>query len=139
MEEIQDMEKATKGENGSVLKPQMFSLTVPKVSYQTFRWGEFHVVFSILFLKFSLLLLRLFFFKVDGGSNLSIKVSWLQQLLYTNGQFSLSVPFDFPEYITPPGKRFPTKEKIQLNVNSGLAMEVTCNTASHPLKVHLYL
>ncbi|RWR95873.1 von Willebrand factor [Cinnamomum micranthum f. kanehirae] len=101
MEETQDMEKATKGENGGFLKPQMFSLTVPKV---------------------------------DGGSNLSIKVSWLQQLLYTNGQFSLNVPFDFPEYITPPGKRFPTKEKIQLNVNSGLAMEVTCDTASHPLK-----
>ncbi|RWR81231.1 60S ribosomal protein L10a [Cinnamomum micranthum f. kanehirae] len=73
--------------------------------------------------------------EVDGGSNLSIKVSWLQQLLYTNGQFCLSVPFDFPEYITPPGKRFPTTEKIQLNVNSGLAMEVTFNTASHPLKV----
>ncbi|XP_077236398.1 uncharacterized protein LOC143877948 isoform X2 [Tasmannia lanceolata] len=72
--------------------------------------------------------------QVDGGSILSIKVSWSQKLLYTDGQFSLSVPFNFPEYVNPSGKRYATAEKIQLNVNTGIAKEVICKTTSHPLK-----
>ncbi|KAJ9183726.1 hypothetical protein P3X46_007538 [Hevea brasiliensis] len=72
--------------------------------------------------------------KVDGGSSLSIKVSWIQKLLYRNGEFSLIVPFSFPEYVTPPVKKLPKKEKIQLNVNSGNGKEILCKTTSHPLK-----
>ncbi|KAK9274868.1 hypothetical protein L1049_022122 [Liquidambar formosana] len=72
--------------------------------------------------------------QVDGGSNLSVKVSWSQKLLYCNGQFSLGVPFSFPEYVTPAGKKISKKEKIQLNVNSGTGTEVLCKTTSHPLK-----
>ncbi|KAF8388713.1 hypothetical protein HHK36_025393 [Tetracentron sinense] len=72
--------------------------------------------------------------QVDGGSNLSIKVSWSQKLLYHNGQFSISVPYSFPDYVTPAGKVIPKREKIQLNVNSGTGTEVLCRTTSHPLK-----
>ncbi|KAF2287115.1 hypothetical protein GH714_038275 [Hevea brasiliensis] len=72
--------------------------------------------------------------QVDGGSSLSIKVSWIQKLLYRNGEFSLIVPFSFPEYVTPPVKKLPKKEKIQLNVNSGNGKEILCKTTSHPLK-----
>ncbi|XP_021691763.2 uncharacterized protein LOC110673065 isoform X2 [Hevea brasiliensis] len=72
--------------------------------------------------------------KVDGGTSLSIKVSWIQKLLYRNGEFSLIVPFSFPEYVTPAVKKLPKKEKIQLNVNSGTGTEIVCKTTSHPLK-----
>ncbi|XP_057967864.1 uncharacterized protein LOC131157597 isoform X2 [Malania oleifera] len=72
--------------------------------------------------------------QVDGGSNLSIKASWSQKLLYCNQQFSLEIPFSFPEYVTPAGKRISKKEKIQLNVNSGIGTEVLCRATSHPLK-----
>ncbi|XP_058108654.1 uncharacterized protein LOC131251745 isoform X2 [Magnolia sinica] len=101
MEETQDLEKTVKSENGGMLGPQMFCLTIPQV---------------------------------DGGSVLSINVSWSQRLMYSEGQFSVSVPFNFPEYIVPPGKRFPTKERIQLNVDTGIGKEVMCKTTSHPLK-----
>ncbi|KAK1281224.1 hypothetical protein QJS04_geneDACA004889 [Acorus gramineus] len=72
--------------------------------------------------------------QVDGGSIISIKVSWSQQLLYADGQFTISIPFSFPEYVAPFGKRFPKREKIQLNINTGLGKEVLCETTSHPLK-----
>ncbi|KAI3772763.1 hypothetical protein L6452_03956 [Arctium lappa] len=72
--------------------------------------------------------------QVDGGSNLSIKVRWSQKLTYKDGEFLLNVPYSFPEYVTPAGKKLAKKEKIQVNINSGLTTEVVCNTTSHPLK-----
>ncbi|KAJ4954091.1 hypothetical protein NE237_030923 [Protea cynaroides] len=72
--------------------------------------------------------------KIDGGSNLSIKMSWSQKIFYSDGQFSLTVPFSFPKYVTPAGKRISKREEIQLNVNYGTGTEVLCKTTSHPLK-----
>ncbi|KAF3439706.1 hypothetical protein FNV43_RR17984 [Rhamnella rubrinervis] len=72
--------------------------------------------------------------QVDGGSILSIRISWSQKLVYRDNQFSLNVPFTFPDYVTPAGKKISKKEKIQLNVNVGTGSEVLCKTTSHPLK-----
>ncbi|XP_068660894.1 uncharacterized protein [Aristolochia californica] len=72
--------------------------------------------------------------KVDGGSVLSVKIRWRQQLLYSDGQFSIAVPFSFPDYVNPSGKMFASSEKIQLNVNTGMAKEVIFKTISHALK-----
>ncbi|GMH23308.1 hypothetical protein Nepgr_025151 [Nepenthes gracilis] len=72
--------------------------------------------------------------QVDGGTNLSIKISWTQKLLFHKGEFILRVPFSFPEYVVPAAKKIPKKEKIQLTVNSGEGSEVLCKTNSHPLK-----
>ncbi|KAI3814440.1 hypothetical protein L1987_14080 [Smallanthus sonchifolius] len=41
---------------------------------------------------------------------------------------------NFPEYVTPAGKKLSKKEKIQLTVDVGLGTEVECKTSSHPLK-----
>ncbi|KAK8545266.1 hypothetical protein V6N12_026103 [Hibiscus sabdariffa] len=73
--------------------------------------------------------------QIDGGSNISIKLRWSQKLLYNKGQFSLTVPFRFPEYVTPAVKKISKKERIQLNVNSTIAMGISCKAISHPLKV----
>lgn len=72
--------------------------------------------------------------QVDGGTNLSIKISWSQKLVYQDGEFSLCVPFSFPEYVTPASKKIPKKEKIQLSVHPGHGTEVMCRSISHPLK-----
>ncbi|MCE3051160.1 hypothetical protein HAX54_049015 [Datura stramonium] len=72
--------------------------------------------------------------QVDGGTNISVTIRWSQKLLYCNGQLTLDVPFSFPDFVTPAGKKISKKEKIQLNVNSGPGTEVLCKTASHPLK-----
>ncbi|XP_024021682.1 uncharacterized protein LOC112091688, partial [Morus notabilis] len=72
--------------------------------------------------------------EVDGGSIISVKISWSQKLLYKDSQFSLNIPFNFPEYVTPVVKKISKKEKIQLNVNVGTGTEVLCKTVSHPLK-----
>ncbi|XP_076888220.1 uncharacterized protein LOC143538588 [Bidens hawaiensis] len=72
--------------------------------------------------------------QVDGGSNLSVKVRWSQKLIYKDGDFTLNVPFSFPEFVTPAGKKLTKKEKIQLSVNVGLGTEVVCKTASHQMK-----
>ncbi|KAK4756876.1 hypothetical protein SAY87_007003 [Trapa incisa] len=72
--------------------------------------------------------------QVDGGSNLSVKISWSQKLLFSDGQYTLSVPFAFPEFVTPVGKKMSKKEKIEVNVNPGTKNEVLCKTTSHPFK-----
>lgn len=72
--------------------------------------------------------------QIDGGTNISIKLRWSQKLSYNEGQFSLTVPFKFPEYVTPVIKKISRKEKIQLNVNSGIATGILCQATSHPLK-----
>ncbi|KAK7389676.1 hypothetical protein VNO78_24918 [Psophocarpus tetragonolobus] len=69
-----------------------------------------------------------------GGSVFSIKIRWSQKILFHDGQFSLSVPFSFPSYVNPTGRRVSKKEKIFLKVNSGATMEVLCKTTSHPFK-----
>ncbi|XP_042485965.1 inter-alpha-trypsin inhibitor heavy chain H3 isoform X2 [Macadamia integrifolia] len=71
---------------------------------------------------------------IDGGSNLSIKVGWSQKIFYSDGQFSLDIPFSFPEYVTPFVKRISKPEKIQLNVTYDAGTEILCKTTSHPLK-----
>ncbi|CAB4318492.1 unnamed protein product [Prunus armeniaca] len=72
--------------------------------------------------------------QVNGGANLSIKMSWSQKILYENGDFSLNIPFTFPEFVVPAGKKYLKKEKIHLNVNSGIGTEVLSKRISHPLK-----
>ncbi|TKY64247.1 Inter-alpha-trypsin inhibitor heavy chain H5 [Spatholobus suberectus] len=69
-----------------------------------------------------------------GGSVFSIKIKWSQKILFQDGQLSLCVPFSFPSYVNPVGKRISKKEKIFLKVNSGATTEVLCKTTSHPLK-----
>ncbi|GAB2291601.1 hypothetical protein Dimus_025857 [Dionaea muscipula] len=71
---------------------------------------------------------------VDGGTNLLIKLSWSQKVLYYNGDSIISVPFSFPEFVLPAGRKVPKKEKILLSINSGEGFEVVCKTTSHPLK-----
>ncbi|XP_008782726.3 inter alpha-trypsin inhibitor, heavy chain 4-like isoform X1 [Phoenix dactylifera] len=72
--------------------------------------------------------------EVSGGSDISLTIRWSQKLFYEDGQFSITVPLNFPEYVTPFAKIFAKKEKIQLNVNSGFGKEVLLQTTSHALK-----
>ncbi|TYJ17920.1 hypothetical protein E1A91_A09G086700v1 [Gossypium mustelinum] len=72
--------------------------------------------------------------QVEGGSYVSIKVRWSQKLPYKDSQFCLTVPFSFPTYVIPVGKKIPKREKIQLNVNSGSGTELMIQCGSHPLK-----
>lgn len=77
--------------------------------------------------------------QIDGGSNLSIKIHWSQRVVYCNGQFSLNVPFTFPDFVTPAGKKIPKREKIQMNIDAVAGSELLCKSISHPLKVHILL
>ncbi|XP_059303020.1 uncharacterized protein LOC132055300 [Lycium ferocissimum] len=72
--------------------------------------------------------------QVAGGSILSIKVRWSQKILYQDGQFSLNIPFSFPWYVNPVGNLLCKKERIRLNVNSGMGTEILCESSSHPFK-----
>ncbi|XP_016436297.1 uncharacterized protein LOC107762453 [Nicotiana tabacum] len=72
--------------------------------------------------------------EIDGGTCISVTIRWSQKLLYRDGQFNLNIPYSFPEYVTPVGKKMSKKEKIQLNVNCGPGTKVSSKTISHPLK-----
>ncbi|XP_039014344.1 uncharacterized protein LOC120144317 [Hibiscus syriacus] len=71
--------------------------------------------------------------KIDGGTSVSIKLHWSQKLSYNDGQLTLTVPFSFPEFVNPSIRKIARKEKIQLNVNSGIATGMVQAT-SHPFK-----
>jgi hypothetical protein len=77
--------------------------------------------------------------QVGGGEDIFATIRWSQKLLYDNGQFSVEVPFRFPQFVNPLPKVFMKKEKIQLTVNSGVSKEVVLQGTSHPLKVIKYL
>lgn len=72
--------------------------------------------------------------QIDGGSNLSIKMRWSQKVVCSNGEYSLKVPFTFPEFINPAGKRMSKREKIKLNVDVVAGSELLFKTTSHPLQ-----
>ncbi|KAE9608173.1 putative von Willebrand factor, type A [Lupinus albus] len=72
--------------------------------------------------------------QIDGGSNLSVKITWSQKVLYYDDTFSFNVPFTFPDFVNPAGKRMLRKEKIQINVNADAGSELLCKAISHPLK-----
>lgn len=134
LEDKEGVEKAARPENGGFLKPHIFTLTIPQVI--TTRFGKLNFTyFRFVFLT----LISLLHFQIDGGSFLSVKLHWSQKLSYCDGEFSLNVPFEFPEYVTPAIKKIPKKEKILLNVNAGTGTEILCKTSSHPLKVHVCL
>lgn len=78
-------------------------------------------------------------FQIDGGTYISVTIRWSQKLLYRDGQFTLSIPYSFPVYVTPVGKKISKKEKIQFKVNCGPQAEVSCKAISHPLKVKLIM
>ncbi|KAI3521349.1 hypothetical protein L1887_10812 [Cichorium endivia] len=73
-------------------------------------------------------------FQVEGGSYIHVTFKWSQKLLYQDHQFSLNVPFTFPDHVHPVVKATPNKEKLVLNVNSGTNTEIICNFSSHPLQ-----
>ncbi|KAH1232304.1 Inter-alpha-trypsin inhibitor heavy chain H1 [Glycine max] len=72
--------------------------------------------------------------QIDGGSNLSVKISWYQKILYSNDVFCLNVPFNFPDFVNPVGKKMEKKEKIEIIMNAITGSEILCKTMSHPLK-----
>ncbi|KAJ1401083.1 von Willebrand factor, type A [Sesbania bispinosa] len=84
------------------------------------------------FLKSQIYTIKIPQFK--GGSIFSVKIRWSQKILFHDGEFSLNVPFCFPSYTIPVGRKISKKEKIFLKVNSGAATEVLCKATSHPLK-----
>nr|XP_034571989.1 inter alpha-trypsin inhibitor, heavy chain 4 isoform X2 [Setaria viridis] len=72
--------------------------------------------------------------EVGGGEDIFATIRWSQKLLYSNGQFSVEVPFCFPQFVNPLPKVFMKKEKIQLTINCGVSKEVILQGTSHPLK-----
>ncbi|CAJ2663365.1 unnamed protein product [Trifolium pratense] len=84
------------------------------------------------FLKSQIYIVNIPQFK--GGSIFSVKMKWSQKILFHDGEFRLTVPFCFPSYVNPVGRKFSKKEKIFLKLNSGTANEVLCKATSHPLK-----
>lgn len=93
--------------------------------------------FAVLSYKFKFIYSTLT--KVDGGSILSVEFSWFQHLIYEHGQFFITIPFTFPQYVNPFSKKIPLSERINLGLNTGFDKEVILRTTSHPMKVKLCL
>lgn len=95
------------------------------------------MLLTLVFVYLSFLIMS-YYLQVDGGTNLSIKMSWSQKLTYNEGEFFLDIPFTFPEYVTPAVKKISKREKIYLSVDAGTGTEVLFKRCSHQLKVWFY-
>ncbi|PON43600.1 Nucleoside diphosphate kinase [Parasponia andersonii] len=100
-DDIENVEKLTKAQDGNFLRCHIYTFKIPKV---------------------------------EGGSFLSVRASWSQKLVYEVDQFCLRVPFSFPSYVNPVGKKVSMKERILLKINSGTGTQILCKSTSHPLK-----
>lgn len=122
-----------RAQDGSFIKSQIYTIKVPQVN-QTKIVCKFNFLNIVFYLEDTNCISN---FQIEGGSFLSLKMSWSQKLLYHDGgEFCLRVPFSFPAYVTPVAKKISKKEKILLNMNSGTGTEVICRSTSHPLKVN---
>ncbi|KAG8063075.1 hypothetical protein GUJ93_ZPchr0003g17268 [Zizania palustris] len=124
------------GEQGSILGAEV---TVGKRSYKTHVIDvEDQSTVKITKTESGGLSRRQFFSmtipQVGGGENIFATIRWSQRLLYDNGQFSIDIPFQFPQYVNPLPKVFMKREKIELTVNTGVSKEVLLQGSSHPLK-----
>ncbi|KAL5217941.1 hypothetical protein ABZP36_018625 [Zizania latifolia] len=124
------------GEQGSILGAEV---TVGKRSYKTHVIDvEDQSAVNITKTESGGLSRRQFFSmtipQVGGGENIFATIRWSQRLLYDNGQFSVDIPFQFPQYVNPLPKVFMKREKIELTVNTGVSKEVLLQGSSHPLK-----
>ncbi|MED6126298.1 hypothetical protein PIB30_077063 [Stylosanthes scabra] len=72
--------------------------------------------------------------QIDGGSIISVKTKWSQNIQCHNDLFSLQVPFNFPDFVNPAGKKMSKKETVQVNVNAIAGNEFQPRKMSHPLK-----
>ncbi|KAJ0798590.1 putative von Willebrand factor, type A, von Willebrand factor A-like domain superfamily [Helianthus annuus] len=70
----------------------------------------------------------------DADCSCRVAIPMGEEVIYKDGEFILTVPYSFPEYVTPASKKHPKKERIQLKVNCGLTTDIACKTTSHPLK-----
>ncbi|XP_042444378.1 uncharacterized protein LOC122029457 [Zingiber officinale] len=123
------------GEQGSVLGVE---IVVGGKSYHTQVIEEEHNLGNSAENEGSGFLKRHIFYltipQVNGGSDISINARWSQKLTYNYDQFLVSIPFNFPEYVTPFSKIVAKREKIQLNINSGFGKELLIQKTSHHLK-----
>ncbi|KAK7354585.1 hypothetical protein VNO80_20050 [Phaseolus coccineus] len=72
--------------------------------------------------------------QIDGGSKLSVKISWYQKILYSKDEFCLNVPFTFPDFVNPVGTKMSKKEKIEITVNAIDGSELVSPKMSHSMK-----
>lgn len=131
------MKDAEKPKDGFLLKRQIYTLKVPQVCDNICLLLFAIPFFFSLFSQMAYIILCLGFVKVGGGSNIFVKVRWSQKLQYQENRFFLSVPFSFQPYVIPVGMKVCKREKIQLTVNSGVGLEIFCESCSHPLKVFI--
>lgn len=125
--------------DGFLLNRRIYTLKVPQVTTISHNQIDYLSFLHSCWVSRKGLYLSTFgSFKVAGGSILSVKVSWSQKILYQDGQFSFSIPFSFPWYVNPIAKLLCKKERIRLNVNSGMGKEIICGSCSHPLKVNIF-
>lgn len=139
MDNEKGAENVSKLEGGGFLKAHIFTLTVPQASF-VFPFFDSYLLYLWCIVDSRVHLVKYMWlsFQIDGGTNISVKLRWSQKLSYHDGQFTLNIPFNFPEYVTPAAKKIAKREKIELNVNAGPETEVLCKTTSHPLKVPLF-
>ncbi|KAK6131780.1 hypothetical protein DH2020_034476 [Rehmannia glutinosa] len=140
MDSEKGTEKVAKIEDGGFLKSRIYTLTIPQASFLiSFLFILSSLFFGVLWSHIFHLIVKYckISFQIDGGTNISVKLRWSQKLLYHDGEFTLNIPFSFPEYVTPAAKKISKREKIQLNVSVGPGTEVMCKTTTHPLKERL--
>jgi hypothetical protein len=72
--------------------------------------------------------------QVEGGSKLTLKITWFQPMTFAEGLYSLRVPFVFPETILPFATELASITKIKCTINTGTNDPVEVGKFDNPMK-----
>jgi len=77
----------------------------------------------------------LFLFQVVSGTRLSLKITWFQAMLFSDGLYAVRVPLILPDYVVPLETELASIVKLTCSINTGTPHPVVVGQFNNTMKV----
>jgi hypothetical protein len=76
-----------------------------------------------------------FLFQVVSGTRLSLKITWFQAMLFSDGLYTVRVPLILPDYVVPLETELASIVKLTCSINTGTPHPVVVGQFNNTMKV----
>jgi hypothetical protein len=76
-----------------------------------------------------------FLFQVVSGTRLSLKITWFQAMLFSDGLYAVRVPLILPDYVVPLETELASIIKLTCIINTGTPHPVVVGQFNNTMKV----
>ncbi len=76
-----------------------------------------------------------FLFQVVSGTQLSLKITWFQAMLFSDGLYAVRVPLILPDYVVPLETELASIVKLTCSINTGTPHPVVVGQFNNTMKV----